>query len=147
MAYDISNYAYVVGDAMPDIKADATPHAVHLVQDVTQGQNRDRILRVLDSAFRQLQGLLMPFLCEEEPEKNPYTIYLRVPPSVTQAHLDLWSILAYEYMVTAALADWLGICAPTMAQVWADRRDANKQRLAQSVKIHHRRARRPLSPF
>lgn len=157
MAYDLSNYAYIVGDAMPETSPGASPHAVHLVQDVMQGQNRDRLDRVLDTAFRQLRGLLVPFLDEEgqaeephgvsAPSHDDYSIRMAVPPSVTKAHVDLWSILAYEFMVASALADWLGICAPSVAQVWADRRDTDWQQLAQSVKVHNRRARTTLNPF
>ena len=156
MAYDLANNAYIVGDAMPETSPGASPHAVHLVQDVMQGQNRDRQDRVLDTAFRQLRGLLAPFLDEDgqeethgagAPSHGDYSFLMRIPPSVTKAHIDLWSILAYEFMVASALADWLGICAPSVARGWADRRDTYWQQLAQSVKAHNRRVGTPLNPF
>lgn len=159
LAYDISNYAYTVGDAMQDDTTSHSPHATHLVQDVMEGQNRDRINRVLDNAYHRLCGLFMPFLCQEDslhdasndsgrrPVFHGYTWHLKIPTSITSAHIDRWGTEVYEYMVAAALADWFEVCAPSMAQVWKSRRDTDWTFLAESVKLHNRRARISLSPF
>ena len=159
LAYDISNYAYIVGDAMHDDTASHSPHATHLVRDVMEGQNRDRINRVLDNAYHRLRGLLMPFLCQEmehhsapdnpgqQPVARGYAWHLKVPQSVTAAHIDRWGTEVYEYMVAAALADWFEVCAPSVAQVWKSRRDTDWRLLAESVKLHNRRAHTSLSPF
>ena len=194
LAYDIANYAYIVGDAMHDDTASHSPHATHLVRDVMEGQNRDRIDRdpfffaagmirpggplILDirqlslpvnqrfaeriakrEMFNRLRGLLMPFLCQEvehhsapdnpgqQPVARGYAWHLKVPQSVTAAHIDRWGTEVYEYMVAAVLADWFEVCAPSVAQVWKSRRDTDWRLLAESVKLHNRRAHTSLSPF
>ncbi len=209
LIYDLSNLAYVVGDGLPTDVTDSSPHARHLVRDLTEGQNRDHADLVLDLAYHQLRGIFQPFLrseegksptgvivnlseedisptgvivnlseedisptgelkkcseegksptgelknCSEEGKsptgelKSGYEFLLWVPPSVTKAHIDRWAILAYEFMMASALADWFAICAPSVAQVWQSRRDTSWRLLSEGVKLHNRRASIRMRPF
>ena len=134
LLYDISNNAYVVGESMPDDDR----HRRHLVQDITQDQNRDRVDRVLWLAFCRTAHLFGRMLTappspHHAPSCGDYVLSLQMAPAVPQSTIDYWAVLAYEMMTAAALADWLDVVAPDKALVWHQRANDTSRLLATSI--------------
>ena len=98
MIYDISNNTFVIGETIEDVG----PHAKHLVQDVVEGQNIDRVCRVMSLAFCRVKDLLRQWVMDEEEE---YAFRLIVPDDLPRCTIDYWAILAYEYVTASAIAD------------------------------------------
>lgn len=61
LLYDVGNYCYVEGDIMPE----DTQHTRHMVQDVVQEGNVDRVTRILDLAHSDVVERLYPFTQHE----------------------------------------------------------------------------------
>lgn len=64
LLYDIANCSYIEGDTM----ATEDEHAKHLVFDVVQDGNSDRVSRVLNLAHTECVELLYPYTKEELPD-------------------------------------------------------------------------------
>lgn len=135
MIYDIANNAFVVGETIED----AGSHVKHLVQDVVEGQNIDRVYRVMSLAFCRVKDLLRQWVIDEEEE---YVIRLVVPCGLARCTIDNWAILAYEYVTASAIADWLDITAADMAVAWKRKAEEAGEKLASSVALCHRHARK-----
>ena len=135
MIYDIANNAFVIGETIED----AGPHAKHLVQDVVEGQNVDRVCRVMSQAFCRVKDLLRQWVVDNEEE---YVIQLVVPDGLARCTIDYWAILAYEYVTASAIADWLDITAKDKAAAWQGKADEAAERLAKGVALCHRHARK-----
>lgn len=123
LLYDIRNYCYIEGDIMPE----EGQHSRHMVQDVGEEGNVDRVTRVLDLAHADVVERLYPFtqyeierpvqdnrLCE----RRTYGIVLLVPESFSQTTVNLLVSLIHELFVCTATADWLSITNPKKADVW-----------------------------
>jgi hypothetical protein len=135
MIYDIANNAFVVGETIED----AGPHAKHLVQDVVEGQNIDRVCRVMSLAFCRVKDLLRQWVVDVEEE---YVLRIVVPYGLPRCTIDYWAILAYEYVTASAIADWLGITAKDKAPEWQRKADEAAERLFKGVSLCHRHARK-----
>ena len=135
MIYDIANNAFVVGETIED----AGPHIRHLVQDVVEGQNIDRVCRVMSLAFCRVKDLLRQWVVDVEEE---YVLRIVVPYGLPRCTIDYWAILAYEYVTASAIADWLGITAKDKAPEWQRKADEAAERLFKGVSLCHRHARK-----
>ena len=135
MIYDIANNAFVVGETIED----AGPHIRHLVQDVVEGQNIDRVCRVMSLAFCRVKDLLRQWVVDVEEE---YALRIVVPYGLPRCTIDYWAILAYEYVTASAIADWLGITAKDKAPEWQRKADEAAERLFKGVSLCHRHARK-----
>ena len=152
LVYDVENICYIEGDILPE----DMQHQRHMVQDVGQDGNVDRVTRVLDLAHAKVVELLYPFtqhairhpaVDDRLREKPVYGIFLNVPITFSQTTLNLLGKLIHELLVCRATADWLSITNPAKAQVWeAKAEDAESEIL---VNLHARiaRTRRRLHPF
>ncbi len=123
LMYDIENYCYIEGDIMPE----DTQHQRHMVQDVGQEGNVDRVTRVLDIAHADIVERLYPFTQHEihHPvvddrlrNKPVYGIFLNVPETYSQTTLNLLGKLIHELLVCEAIADWLSITNTQKEEVW-----------------------------
>lgn len=152
MIYDIANNAFVIGETIED----AGPHAKHLVQDVVEGQNIDRVCRVMSLAFCRVKDLLRQWVVDTaeagffpSPSRDAvhageeeYVIQLLVPNGLARCTIDYWAILAYEYVTASAIADWLDITAKDKASAWQKKADEAAERLVSGIALCHRRARK-----
>ena len=149
MIYDIANNAFVIGETIED----AGPHAKHLVQDVVEGQNIDRVCRVMSQAFCRVNDLLRQWVVDTEETGSPlsshqnageeeYVIRLVVSDGLARCTIDYWAILAYEYVTASAIADWLDITAKDKASAWQKKADEAAERLVKGIALYHRRARK-----
>ena len=152
LQYDIENYAYIEGSIMQAPSA----HNRHIVQDVGDKGNVDRITRVLDLAVDKCKEMLYPYTKHEihrtEIDNNlkevpVYGIVLSVPKTFSQTSLNLLSKLIHEYMVCEGVADWMSITNPEKAETWKSK----SQEAIREVKIvlarRTQRIRRKTHPF
>ena len=136
LLYDIKNYCYIEGDIMPE----DTQHGRHMVQDVGEEGNVDRVTRILDLAHADVVERLYPFTQHEihHPvvddrlrEKPVYGIFLNVPESYSQTTLNLLGGLIHELMVCIAIADWMSITNPPKEETWKRKVEATLRRINQ----------------
>ncbi|MBD5205002.1 MAG: hypothetical protein HDS84_01295 [Bacteroidales bacterium] len=136
LLYDIKNYCYIEGDIMPE----DTQHSRHMVQDVGEEGNVDRVTRILDLAHADVVERLYPFTQHEihHPvvddrlrEKPVYGIFLNVPESYSQTTLNLLGGLIHELMVCIAIADWMSITNPPKEETWKRKVEATLRRINQ----------------
>lgn len=123
--YDIANMAWVEGDLMDGVDYN---HVRHLVQDVTEDGNRDRVMRIVDLAHAEANEMLYPWSRQElrgsvyldnEPEKeDTLDMYLTVPARTSQGTINLILKLVHEWIVCRVLQDWLSITYPESAATW-----------------------------
>ncbi len=123
LLYDIRNYAYVESHVMqPD-----TEHAKHLVADVGEDGNADRVTRVLDLGVSMCREMLYPWakreiekteLDDTFAERKQYQIVMNVPSTMSQTTLTFVERLIHEYLVCRGVADWLSITNPQKSETW-----------------------------
>lgn len=146
LLYDIANGGYVEAHVMPD---DAE-HIRHMVADICEGGNSDRVTRTLDLAVAHCRELLYPFtkrdadrlvLDDRFKERPSYGIVLNIPYDFSQTTLTLLERLIHEYLVATALADWLSITNPDKARVWAEKATDAESELRTTVHSRMKRTR------
>jgi hypothetical protein len=124
LLYDIRNYAFIEGDVMGEEKQ----HAQHVLVDIGEEGNVDRVTRILSVIHAAVIELLYPWTkCEPIEEEIDdclfapveYVVELHVPNDVSRTTLHLLSRLIHEFMVYRVLADWLSITHPEAAVSWA----------------------------
>lgn len=124
LMYDIKNYAYIEGSVMPK---ETECHNRHMVQDVGEEGNEDRVGRVLDLCHAKAKELLYPYTKHEihNSELNNilhkpkvYGIVMKVPGDFSQTTLILLERLIHEYFVCRVLQDWMSITNPGKADTW-----------------------------
>lgn len=123
LLYDIKNYAYVESHVMPP----DTEHARHMVADVGEEGNVDRMTRVLDLGVSMCREMLYPWAKREIEdtayddtfaERKQYVITMNVPTTMSQTTLTLVERLIHEYLVCRGVADWLSITNPAKSETW-----------------------------
>lgn len=124
LLYDIKNYAWIEGDL---IDGDEAWHLKHMVQDVGEEKNIDRVTRVLDVQFAIIKELLYTFtkhdmqkteLDNKLRETPTYGIVLNVPADFSQTTLFLMERVIHEYLVCRVMEDWMSIVLPEKAEKW-----------------------------
>lgn len=140
LLYDIKNYCYIEGDTM-----EATDeHQKHQVFDVGECGNVDRVTRVLDLVFSQVEELCSPFSrCEvadvscrddELEETDEYVLHLSVPPSFGESRVNLVEKTVHELLVCRVVEDWLSITKPGRDEIWKRKADALQSQLLSSLR-------------
>lgn len=123
LLYDIKNYAYVESHVM----APEMEHAKHMVADVGEEGNVDRVTRVIDLGVSMCREILYPWakkdianteLDDTLKERQQYVIGMNVPSTMSQTTLTLVERLIHEYLVCRGVADWLSITNPQKAETW-----------------------------
>ncbi len=123
LLYDIKNNAYVESHVMEPDKE----HARHMVADVGEEGNVDRMTRVLDLGVSMCREMLYPWAKREIEvtemddtlrERKQYAIEMSVPETMSQTTLRLVERLIHEYLVCRGVADWLSITNAEKAETW-----------------------------
>lgn len=152
LLYDIKNYAYIEGSVM-DTESN---HNRHMVQDVGEEGNVDRVTRVLNLTVAKCRELLYPYTKDELHrtelndtlrEPQVYGIVLSVPTDFSQTTLYLLENLIHEYLVCKALSDWLSITNPAKAQVWEVKAEDAQSEIRMNLHARITRTRRRPHPF
>lgn len=135
LLYDIKNYAFVESDVMGEDKQ----HAQHVLADIGEEGNVDRVSRMLAVVFSAVIEMLYPYTKQEPVEEEvddklwapeEYMIEMHVPNTMSRTTIHLLSKYIHEYMVYLALADWLSITNPQAADNW------NKKALAVEKEVN-----------
>lgn len=141
LLYDIKNYAYIEGDVLGEEKQ----HAQHVLVEVGETGNVDRVTRILAVVHAAVIEMLYPWtkteaLEEEIDDKqfapDDYVVELHVPEDVSRTTMHLLSRLIHEYMVYRVLADWLSITNPQAAANWAAKAEATASEIAKAKSTH-----------
>lgn len=153
LLYDIGNYAYIQGDAMPTADAQAAQKII----DLTQEGNIDRITRILDLAHAECVDMLYPYTkieCENEEERiddlvesSEYVITLAVPEDFSTTTINFLAKLIHEYLVYYVMADWLTLTYPAMSTIWQEKLMSVAKDIKTRLNTRCGRVRRTQTPF
>lgn len=145
LVYDISNIAYVESHVMQP----GEEHARHMVADVCEAGNADRVTRVLDLGVSLCREMLYPWskraIAKAEyddalRERGLYQIEMDVPDALSQTTLTLLERLIHEYLVCRCVADWLSVTSPGKSEAWYAKASEAEGEIR--VAIHSRMSRR-----
>lgn len=138
LLYDIKNNAYVESHVM----APETEHAKHMVADVGEEGNVDRMTRVLDLGISMCREMLYPWSKKEIvktefddklKEREQYHINMSVPNTISQTTLTYVERLIHEYLVCRGVADWLSITNPSKSETWLAKAAEAEQEIRTSI--------------
>lgn len=152
--YDVSNMAWVQGDLIDSHDYD---HVRHLVQDIIEDGNRDRVMRVMRLAFAEAEGMLQPwskirfsgsvYLDNEPEDEDELVMLLSVPAKTDRGTIELILQLVHEWLVCRILQDWLSITWPEGAAVWAVKIEELREAIRNAKNRSQWITRRKLSPW
>lgn len=152
LLYDIGNYAYIEGSVMETDSG----HRRHMVQDVAEEGNVDRMTRVLDVAVAKCREALYPYtkheirrpvLDDRLREVPVYGISLNVPKGFSQTTLNLLEKLIHEYLVCECVADWMSITNAAKHQTWKEKAEEAIGEARRSINTRMGMQRRRPHPF
>lgn len=152
LLYDVKNYAFIEGSVM-DTESN---HNRHMVQDVGEDGNVDRVTRVFDLTVAKCKELLFPYtkhnihhpvLDDKLREPGVYGIVLQVTMNFSQTTLTLLERLVHEYLVCEAVADWMSITNPAKMEIWKSKAEDAVSEIRMNVNTRISRTRRRMHPF
>lgn len=152
LLYDVKNYAYIEGSVMDT----ESKHNRHMVQDVGEEGNVDRVTRVFDLTVAKCKELLFPYtkhnihhsvLDDKLREPGVYGIVLQVTMNFSQTTLALLEKLVHEYLVCEAVADWMSITNPAKMEIWKSKAEDAVSEIRMNVNTRISRTRRRMHPF
>lgn len=152
LIYDIENICHIEGSAAADI----SPHTRHLIQDVAQDGNIDRISRVLETSVATARELLYSHTRRpiDRPELDDnlrrcpvFGIALDLPAHFSQTTLVVLQRLIHEYLVCTCVAEWLDITAPDRKEKWMLKALNTKETILRTLQRRRTRTRRRLHPY
>ena len=152
LLYDIKNYAYVEADVMGEDKQ----HAQHVLADIGEEGNVDRVSRILSVVHASVIEMLYPYTkslpveeviddCLDAPES--YVVELDVPDTMSRTTLHHLSRLIHEYMVCCVLGDWLSITNPGASANWLSKAAATRKEIEDVKNLRRKAFTRASSPF
>lgn len=153
LLHDIGNNAYVEADVM---KTD-DEHDRHQVFDIVQDGNVERVTRVLDLTFAEINELCYPFTktdvedgtwdSDRYKEDYEYNIYMKVPDDFSQTTVLYLKELIHELLTCRVMADWMSITKPEAEANWLRKVESVRDRIKSVLFSRTGRTRRTLSPF
>lgn len=152
LLYDIKNYAYVEGDVMGEEKQ----HAQHVLVEIGEDGNVDRVSRILAVVHTAVIEMLFPYTkaepieeeidnCLHAPEE--YVVELNVPNTMSRTTMHHLSKLIHEFMVYCVLADWLSITNPQAAANWSAKAEAIKKEIEEVKNLRRKAFTRATHPW
>lgn len=152
LLYDIKNNAYIEGDVMGEEKQ----HAQHVLVEIGEEGNVDRVSRILAVVHTAVIEMLYPYTkaepieeeidnCLHAPEE--YVVELNVPTTMSRTTLHHLSKLIHEFMVYCVLADWLSITNPQAAANWSAKAEAVKKEIEEVKNLRRQAFTRPTHPW
>jgi len=152
LLYDIKNYAFIEADVMGEEKQ----HAQHMLADIGEEGNVDRVSRVLAVAHTAVVELLYPLTKQDPIEEeidnclsapDEYVVELNVPQGMSRTTLQLLSKLIHEYLVYLVLADWLSITDPEASAKWAEKAQLTEEEISKAKNTRPGAFTRKISPM
>ena len=152
LLYDIKNYAYVEGDVMGEEKQ----HAQHVLVEIGEEGNVDRVSRILAVVHTAVIEMLFPYTKAEPIEEeidnslyapDEYVVELTVPSTMSRTTMHHLSKLIHEFMVYCVLADWLSITNPQAAANWTAKAEAIKEEIEDVKNLRRKTFTRATHPW
>lgn len=152
LLYDIKNYAFIEADVMGEEKQ----HAQHVLADIGEEGNVDRVSRILAVVHSSVIEVLYPFTKQEPIEEviddtlwapDEYVIELHVPLTMSRTTMHNLSKLIHEYMVYCVLADWLSTTNPQAAANWAAKAETKKEEIEDEKNMRRKTFTRATHPW
>lgn len=149
---DINNYAWIEGEVL----GEENQHAQHVLVEVGEEGNIERIFRILSLVNAEAIEILYPFTKEDVVQERvgdelwmpeSFFIHMEVPSSFSRTTIHLLSRLIHEWMVYRALAMWLSITNPNASGKWEEKADAIKGKIEEAKNRRGKAFTRPLSPW
>lgn len=152
LLYDIKNYAFVEADVMGEEKQ----HAQHVLAEIGEEGNVDRVSRILAVVHTAVIEMLFPYTkaepieeeidnCLHAPEE--YVVELNVPNTMSRTTMHHLSKLIHEFMVYCVLADWLSITNPQAAANWTAKAEAIKEEIEEVKNLRRKAFTRATHPW
>lgn len=150
---DIRNNAGIEGDTM---KRD-NEHDKHMVYDIAEKGNVERVTRVLDLAFNFCVELCFPYAKKEigkhtyrdneyEVEEE-YVMTLHLPDTFSETTVTMLETLIHEYMVDSVMEDWMDLTKPESVAFWHQKLEAAKSEIIGALARRTRCLTRKMNPF
>jgi len=150
---DINNYAWVEGEVL----GDENQHSHHVLVEIAEEGNLERVLRIISLVHAQVVELLYPFtkldavagenVCDYLWAPDCYVIHMSVPSTFSRTTLHYLSRLIHELIVYRVLAHWLSIANPDAAKKWEEKADAVEEKIEEAKNRRGKAFTRPLSPW
>lgn len=152
LLYDVSNNAFIESDVL----GDANQHGSHLLADVAEKGNVDRVSRILALVHASVVEMLYPYtkqtpvdetLNNVMSEPTEYIITMSIPETMSRTTLELLTQQIHEYIVASVLADWLSITHPDASAKWKEKADQRREEITSSKNYRSRVFTRKISPI
>lgn len=140
LLYDTKNYCYIEGDTMQT----TDEHQKHQVFDVGESGNVDRVTRMLDLVFSQVEVMCFPFskremndMCsydDELEESEEYVLRLNVPQTFDGTRAKMLEKSIHELLVYRVVEDWLSITKPGSDVVWKEKADTLRSQILSTLR-------------
>lgn len=154
LLYEIATMGFVEGDLQSE---EEKAHDAHQTQDIVEDGNVDRVTRMLDLAYTTCKERLYPYSKEDETgdivmdddfmETDTYDIVLTVPETFTKMHAEHLRNLIHEYLIGAAIGDWLSVTKPKAAENWLAKAEASIEEAKETMFVAGKTMERPMSVF
>lgn len=120
--YDINSIASLTADSLPE---ESPNHMMHLLQDITQGENKYRTMRYTNKAFYWCQNYIASLtrvpVSDESTLDNTagapdkYEMYLQLDEDFPKGSIQLLKDAVHDYIVWYTWYQWVSLLYPDMA--------------------------------
>ena len=136
--YDIENATYLVG---LNRNTGSNFEQVNNIQNSGENEDRNFVLRSVETAFNEVKRLLNRFISETSATSNndlmtttaDFTLALTMPAVYNQAAVDSMKSACHEYIVSSTLIDWFSNVKPDEVAVYVPRKQAAEISILASV--------------
>lgn len=140
---DIKNIGYIEGDSMPT----EDDHDRHLMMDIGEDGNVDRVTRTMDLAFNECVHSLYPYtktlindgevITDDFVETDIYSVILTIPEEFARATAIMVKEYIHDYIVSMAIRDWIEILGKDkyLIEVWTSKVSNLKSKIVAAINI------------
>lgn len=153
LLHDIANYAYIESDV---VRTD-DEHVRHTIADVAEDGNVERINRILDLSFAEVNEILYPYTKRDVPVRveiddvlhvpERYVLSMTLPSDMAESTINLIAKQVHEYLICRALFEWMSITNPSVAEIWQSKAEMARTSINRYKNARIGRIRRPSHPW
>lgn len=143
LLYDIRNIGFIEGDSMTT----EDDHSRHLMMDIGEDENADRVTRTMDLAFSECVNSLYPYaksliadgevITDDFVETEKYSVVLTIPEEFSRSTALMVKEYIHDYIVSMAIRDWIEILGKDkyLIEVWASKVSNLKSKIVAAMNI------------